>query len=175
MATAKLATLPTVRVGDLPSLESYLGELSRVLTTLTWCKQIGDIYSPSITKTAMANLPFLWKSWLGDDYTDGRIEMSLIGLREWLEKKLAAQEIGIDRPEYPGSNASMETKGREAPRRVHNTAVRPTVACVICRGNHPVQECPTFPKGDLAKRNELVKDHRLCFGCLKQGHGSRLC
>ena len=66
-------------------------------------------------------------------------------------------------------------RGREVPRRVHNTAVRSTGACAICWENHRTQECPTFRNADHTRRNELVKEHRLCFCCLRPGHRFRFC
>ena len=50
-----------------------------------------------------------------------------------------------------------------------------TSGCAICRENHRTQECPTFGNADLTRRNELVKGHRLCFGCLRPGHGFKFC
>ena len=54
-----------------------------------------------------------------------------------------------------------EPRDRETPRRIHEVVVRFTLVCTICRGKHRIQECPTFQMGDLIKKNELVREHKL--------------
>ena len=53
-------------------------------------------------------------------------------------------------------------RGREIPRKVHNTAVRSNGVCAICRENDRTQESPTFGNADPTRRNELVKN----IGCV---------
>ena len=43
--------------------------------------------------------------------------------------------------------------------------------CPVCQGRHKIQECKNFLSAELTRRYELVKEHRLCFGCLRKRHG----
>ena len=100
---------------------------------------------------------------------------SLVSLKNWLEIKLMGQKFGDNYLAQTEQRMDSGIRGREVPRRVYNTAVRSTGACAFCRENHQTQECPTFRNADLTRRNELVKEHRLSFGCLRPGHGFRFC
>ena len=100
--------------------------------------------------------------------------MSLDSLRGWLDRKLTGREMSGFTQMVDGLDS--DARGREGPRRAYNNATSSASgACVICRGEHRSRDCPTFRKGDLKRRTELVKEHRLCFSCLGQGHGIKSC
>ena len=43
------------------------------------------------------------------------------------------------------------------------------------KGGHELDECRVFLAKPLPERKTFIKDKGLCFGCLKQGHRSKLC
>lgn len=47
--------------------------------------------------------------------------------------------------------------------------------CMLCQGAHQLQKCPDFLKMSLENRKKHVKDNKLCYGCLKQGHSAKDC
>jgi len=48
--------------------------------------------------------------------------------------------------------------------------------CILCSSTeHPLGKCPCFLKKSLEERKKFVREKRLCFGCLKQGHKSSEC
>ena len=48
-------------------------------------------------------------------------------------------------------------------------------ACPCCSGGHPLFKCQVFKSASLADRLNLVKQRRLCFNCLNEGHRSSKC
>ena len=48
-------------------------------------------------------------------------------------------------------------------------------SCMLCQETHPLIKCPTFLQMTLDIRKKHVKDNRLCYGCLKQGHNAKDC
>ena len=99
---------------------------------------------------ALSKLPAPWKNPWGEEVTAERQDISLTSLREWLDQKLTGQEIGqaagftfMEERSYV-DRRGRELRSRETPRKIHNTAVRYTPTCAICRGDHGIQECPTF-------------------------------
>ena len=47
--------------------------------------------------------------------------------------------------------------------------------CPLCDKKHTEVHCPLFFNSSVEKRWEIVKNKRVCFGCLKPGHQRRLC
>lgn len=45
----------------------------------------------------------------------------------------------------------------------------------MCQGTHQLHKCPDLLKMSLENRKKHVKDNRLCYGCLKQGHCAKDC
>ena len=177
-STARISRLPNIKIDDSKTLDQYIGGMSEIITTLILSKQVGEINSPTVVKMALSKLPTPWRNMWGEEVTAGWQDMSLTSLREWLDLKLTGQEIGqTARLTYREEGSHVDTRGREirsreTVRKIHNAAVRYTA---ICRGDHGVQECPTFQNRNITKRKELVRECKLCFGCLKQGHGFKFC
>ena len=170
-----ITSLPVVKPGDPQSLSRFVGRLNDVIANLNRTGQAEELKSTTVVEITTAKLPrdliCLWGEELSRNYK----ETSLVCLKNWLEIKLMGQRFGDNCLAQAEQRMESGVRGREVPRRVHNTAVRSTGACAICRENHRTQECPTFRNADLTRRNELVKEHRLCFHCLRPGHGFRFC
>ena len=45
----------------------------------------------------------------------------------------------------------------------------------MCKGGHAATKCGTLRRMGLSDRIAKVRELRLCFSCLKPGHGSRKC
>lgn len=57
-----------------------------------------------------------------------------------------------------------------------NGKPRPRRPCILCKDhNHQLGNCSEFMKGSLDDRRIYVKDHGLCYGCLKPGHTVKEC
>ncbi|KOX81096.1 hypothetical protein WN51_10021 [Melipona quadrifasciata] len=49
------------------------------------------------------------------------------------------------------------------------------VRCPLCSDNHSLSRCETFNKLAIEPRRERVRELRLCFNCLRPGHGVKRC
>ncbi len=48
--------------------------------------------------------------------------------------------------------------------------------CMLCQDiNHQLSRCPDFLQENLEHRKTYIKENRLCYGCLKPGHGAKEC
>ena len=52
---------------------------------------------------------------------------------------------------------------------------RRVLACVYCKGEHKLIECPKFKGLDLVSRRSVVQKHRMCFNCLNFKHVAKFC
>ena len=133
-ATAKIARLPNIKVGDLRSLDQYIGGISDIITTLKRCNQVGEINSPTVVKMVLGKLPSVWKDTWGEEIIENLQHMSLDSLRGWLDRKLTGREMsGFIKME---DRLDSDARGRESPRRAYSNATSSASgACVICRGS----------------------------------------
>lgn len=56
---------------------------------------------------------------------------------------------------------------------VHQSALKQV--CDVCKGDHLVFKCDTFLKLSIQQRIEEIMRLRLCFNCLRRGHGAQQC
>ena len=47
--------------------------------------------------------------------------------------------------------------------------------CVVCSDRHRVALCPVFKSKALREKRQVVREHRLCFNCLRANHHSKEC
>ena len=48
-------------------------------------------------------------------------------------------------------------------------------SCVLCSDSHSLDQCKQFLTMAIEDKQKVIKEHRLCFGCLGQNHISRTC
>ncbi len=70
------------------------------------------------------------------------------------------------------SSSPTRSKGasafKPAPRRQQTN-------CPACNEQHTLSRCTTFAAFDMDKRNQFIREKRLCLNCLADGHGCRQC
>ena len=148
------------------------GCLNDVIANLNRTGQAGELKSTTVVEISLAkllrDLSYLW----GEDITRNYQATSLVSLKDWLEIKLMGHRLGDNKLAHSEQRMGNGFSWWAAPRRVQSNAMKSTLGiCVICKGKHSVQECPTFRKGDCHKRSALAKEPRLCYGYLRNGHG----
>ncbi len=47
--------------------------------------------------------------------------------------------------------------------------------CLVCEEKHALLHCPTFISYDVDRRNNLVRDRKLCINCFSDNHGVKNC
>ena len=72
----------------------------------------------------------------------------------------------------PPRNINREQRRRDR-RSFHNRGG--ASKCSKCSGDHKVKNCTQFKELSVEDRLNLVKEKRLCFGCLEESHISRNC
>ena len=61
---------------------------------------------------------------------------------------------------------------------VSSSDVKPTAfksPCMNCNGAHTLEVCDNVFALPFYDRIDILRDHRLCYGCLKPGHSRRNC
>ena len=111
--------------------------------------------------------------------------MILASLKEWLDLKRKARALTQPTTSTSaGSHPRFELigdlrntiRGREEFRRTRTPVLQfQQNESSVCQGKHKLQECKNFQSAEIARRYELVKEQRLCFGCLKKGHVLNKC
>ena len=90
--------------------------------------------------------------------------------------KLPDQEERVDRKDYIGNHPKIDTRRRGEKTMIRNHIPKPHEDdCPICREEHRVRKCCMFREADTVRKKELIKEHRLCFGCLEKGYIVRVC
>lgn len=56
-----------------------------------------------------------------------------------------------------------------------STKAHVTPLCMLCQDTHQLHTCPVLINMPLKERRTFVKDNKLCYGCLKQGHSAKDC
>ncbi|XP_039547080.1 uncharacterized protein LOC120492862 [Pimephales promelas] len=50
-----------------------------------------------------------------------------------------------------------------------------SVECMFCDDRHSIQECPKLMERVVEEKRKFVMENKLCFACLRRGHGSKDC
>ena len=151
-------------------------------------KLVGEMFSPSVLEIAMGKLPNEMTETWGEKIIKER-EMSLASLKEWLDlkRKACALTQRIDAPSAStsagnrskfeiGGDSTNTIRAREEFRKTRTHVLQSQQNyCPICQGRYKIQECENFLSAAPTRRNDLVKEHRLWFGCLRKGHGMNMC
>ncbi|XP_036347582.1 uncharacterized protein LOC118756960, partial [Rhagoletis pomonella] len=72
-----------------------------------------------------------------------------------------------------GSSRQFASSGIPARRVLHSSGEQPV--CLCCDQSHVLTDCRKLKSNDCPAKWLLVKQHRLCFGCLQAGHGLSDC
>ena len=76
------------------------------------------------------------------------------------ERRTGASFASDSRPDYPNPGAGVG---------------RSFGTCVFCGERHSLQICKKFGLQTYEERQQYIRNHRLCFGCLVRGHIARDC
>ena len=82
-------------------------------------------------------------------------------------------DSGRDNRKSTGRGGSFTVGGSQAPR--PPAPGRDFGACSFCENNHSIHNCDLFKRKSFVERQEIIRECRLCFGCLNRGHMLRDC
>ena len=113
----------------------------------------------------------------GSSCTNWRSSADLVNLIE--NEARVASNTAYGRQVFSEREAARPEKRQEAKTRCNYAASRETEArqeaCLMCKKNHSLGECPAFVQKSLSERETFIRLQKLCFGCLKSGHRSKWC
>lgn len=70
------------------------------------------------------------------------------------------------------NNAANTRNRHKSQSNVHNAVI---TKCALCTGTHNISQCKEFNSKSVVERNNLVRQHALCFNCLRAGHFTQKC
>ena len=154
-------------------------------------------------ETAMSSLPAL--SILNDEYENAEMIKKLPGWlsRKWINRIAIHREEEMCFPSFSqfvsflahedraandpvalmlqgeSTRDSKRVSGRGASFAVGTLNVptnnRGSAVCIVCGRNHSIHNCEDFKGRPFTERREVVRNNRLCYGCLNRGHVVRDC
>ena len=96
-------------------------------------------------------------------------------LRQFLERRARALEASTRQPEM--KREALGSKDIDIKNKSENyqSYQSTSMICSFCKQSHRIYTCPKFLNLSIADKYEKVKQLRLCFNCLKEGHGIKTC
>ena len=181
----KLLSWQPVKAEDVHGLDRLSVELRTCLNAVdSLSGASNELNHPKTMKKILDKLPFaIQERWrravdkLADQ--DGRTAMfsDLVNLIE-IEARVASN-TAYGRQVFGKREAARPEKRQEAKTRCNYAASRETEArqeaCLMCKRNHSLDECPAFMQKSLSDRETFIRLQKLCFGCLRTGHRSKWC
>ncbi|XP_025155222.1 uncharacterized protein LOC112588719 [Harpegnathos saltator] len=79
--------------------------------------------------------------------------------------------------EFAANSSSVAAVKSSPASRVHVAAASTHALgeCPICKGRHYFSACPTFVRGNVFRRRDLVKRYQRCYNCLSPNHAVNEC
>ena len=182
---SKVTKGKAIQNDDMKGLSEFLYNISDCLITLTQLNYESDLHSSDTLRQAVQRLPQrLVGKWSERSLSIRRYEEpNLKHLESWLQDRvLALKELhqstrpaskkkdGDDPPKKKNLDEKftcLTTKeGEETPK---------TQTCPVCKQKHTVTKCPTFKDLPPLAKMKTVRNLKLCFNCLTQGHKGEEC
>lgn len=95
--------------------------------------------------------------------------------RSLTHAKTGPQSSGSKRKSSDDHQRTGSSQGKFQRKIGSSTTPNEGWSCPNCRQGHPLYRCPGYLAMNLIKRQEAVRSWRLCFNCLKSGHGQATC
>ena len=187
---------PAVATNDPAALRQFYVSVRDCVTTLRQLQYTSDLYSFNTLMRAAKRLPFdkiaKWNSHVRDILQNR--EPTLIDLLNWLKKlvdvdykpyaiPLPARKSAKpdthrqgDKPQDRGKRMTFSTtvqptsKGQSSSDVVKRTTDKPSSVCPVCSDMHSIYKCTQFLNMSTGARHQFIKQHKLCFNCLRSGH-----
>lgn len=168
----RLDGLSQISEGDGQALRRFAIELRRCEISLRGLKASCRVDAPEKIQAIASKLPYdLRKQWRRH-----ATDLALKG-EVTFENLVTFTKIEADRMNIPIFGDLMHDKKSNKSLSCATNAKPPSVdesgkkACLFCkRGGHYLEQCFQFQKEAIAAKKGFIRDHGLCFSCLKPGH-----
>ncbi|XP_067950302.1 uncharacterized protein [Watersipora subatra] len=176
----KLAAWPKIGVRDSTELRSYADFLLHVKSAMANVPELESLSGSKENENLAAKLPdWLIRSWARKVKEKRKAEQKYPEFAEFVDFVVDHTEVA-DEPLMKLCSTSRETKRKPKGNpgsgnlRTFNTSSTREM-CVHCTKPHPTSECFVLSRMTDEKREAFIKEHKLCWGCLHNGHRSKEC
>ncbi|XP_067948768.1 uncharacterized protein [Watersipora subatra] len=176
----KLDSWPKVPVHDATALRRYADFLLHVNSAM---KDIPELHSLSLSqeneKLACKLPDWLIRLWARKVKDKRNEEQSYPTFSQFTSFVVDHAEVADEPLMQLSVNRSKERKPKNAPDsgrvKTFSTTLAPIESCRCCNKTHPTAECFQLSKMANEKKTAFVRENRLCWGCLQNGHQSKDC
>jgi len=160
--------IPCASSQSVSDLKNLRDKTSDIYTALLNLKRPVDQWEDLMIFVTVSKLDKItrrdWELALGDDTEIPDFERLDIFLTSRIRALDATQGST-----HPSSKSDPKRVNKAGNVKVHQVSST-TGKCVACEGNHPLHHCKTFLNQTTTQRIDLLKRHKCCFNCLRQGH-----
>ena len=177
---------------DYGKLLEFSDDLSTCVNTLTSMGYLAEVSTQQVMLSIASKLPsYLRTRWVKDAQTRRRNGKTPPGICE-LASFVASAAQEVNDPLYgtllPGAGEVSENKHDKRSIRSKGTSFSTTVQtnsevktapqlrkCSLCNAEHNLFGCDKFKTMKVFERRNYASDKKLCFNCLRPGHGAIDC
>ena len=175
----------SIRMHDSTAIINYSITISNLVNVLKQYNYEGDLQSSSTLQVATEKLPpNLKEKWFFfvDECQEDRPDLTL--LEKWLARMAFVHEgmtsTKSERKEDDRPNANKEKRFSKssnisASSNANETKQMQNNNCPLADGTHKIWNCPIFKNMNVTDRYAVVREERLCYGCLGKGHAIKDC
>ena len=192
----KIANFPVIKNEDRAAFDNFSIFLTSCLNVMQNIDSLNQLNSPKDLMSIVKKLPYKFREkWRVHAYGLDRRKIK-IDFKQFVDfvneqasivnfpifNELSDPKESVIKLNKPRNLfvTSAESACNEAPeafnQRPESSANLNNSACICCKKfNHDLLTCKFFSKQPHDSKLKLVRDHKLCFGCLKGGHRSAGC
>ena len=186
-ATVKAITDgPSLKDKDPGQILKFADKVQSCMLTLKALGRLGELETPDAMVKIMGKLPAsLQARWRkrAVAYNDKHGDYPAFAEFASFIRQVAREEndpmFGIaSEPKPTGQSNSKSAQPKAKTFQLDSkeqTSAEQLKHCLACNEHHALSKCATFANKTLEERKNFIKENRICFGCLIQGHMSRYC
>ena len=183
-----IKNIPKVNESSPEAMQNFVMKLNGAVGPLSVGNYKHELASSGLLGRLVGKIPVRFQSKWGDEVFKALpIPPTVLTFCQWLRNAVRAESFvnPINLAGQFSDNIRVVTKAHarqgkpEASARHRTSAIfattntsesSPVAVCPACQGTHELFRCDTFRGLTVADRSSLVREHRLCFRCLKGGH-----
>lgn len=160
--------IPGVGSQSVSEIKNLRDKTSDIYTALLNLKRPVDQWEDLLVFVTVSKLDKVtrrdWELSLGDD-----IEIpNFAKLDMFLTSRIRALDV-IQDNSRPSNKSDSKKSTKIGNVKTHQISSN-NAKCTACEGNHPLNHCKLFLNQSISQCVELLKRHKCCFNCLRQGH-----
>ncbi|XP_065361967.1 uncharacterized protein LOC135955547 [Calliphora vicina] len=171
----KVRAFPAISGRKLSEIVNFSSMVSNLTIFLENAGATQHLLNPTLLEELVNKLPFTKREeWVKYSFHNLGQYPTVRQFSEWLHN--VATYISLATEMEPNSDDVVKNKvNKFKPALAITVDDRSQLGCVMCHGNHHLNQCTKFKNMSTAQRWKFVKENRLCFGCLLPGHNSFQC